>query len=117
MPAILSTLLRRPFVGPTIAILMVLSMSAPAAASSGGYTGRSIVGCGGCHGGASANTNVNLEGSRTVKAGSTNTFTFVVGHPQHRNAGFNLTFRDNVGSVGTLTAGPNTKVQGNELTH
>ncbi|MBU3699798.1 MAG: T9SS type A sorting domain-containing protein, partial [Candidatus Kapabacteria bacterium] len=42
---------------------------------------------------------------------------FVVGHPQHRNAGFNLTFRDNVGSVGTLTAGPNTKVQGNELTH
>lgn len=96
--------------------LMLISASNIGVASSGGISGRSIVGCGGCHGGASANTNVNLEGPRTVKAGATNTFTFIVGHGLHRNAGFNLSFRDNVGTVGTLIPGPNTQIFANELT-
>ncbi|MEY3386455.1 MAG: hypothetical protein RIR53_1266 [Bacteroidota bacterium] len=97
-------------------LLMSSIVSVSAVASSGGISGRSVVGCGGCHGGAAANTTVNLEGPRTVKAGATNTFTFIVGHPQHRNAGFNLSFRDNAGTVGTLTPGPNTQIFANELT-
>lgn len=102
---------------PVVAAVLFALASHVATASSGGITGRTIVGCGGCHGGASMNTNLSLEGARTIKAGATSTYTFIVGHGQHRSAGFNLTFRDNAGSVGTLIPGPNTQLFANELTH
>ena len=98
-------------------LALVVSVQTEATANSGGKTGLSIAGCGGCHGGASANTNVNLEGPRTVKSGSNNTFTFIVGHGLLRNAGFNASFRGTTGTVGTLSAGPNSQVRGGELTH
>lgn len=88
-----------------------------AMANSGGKSGGYVVGCGGCHGGASANTNVQLEGPRTVKAGSLSSYTFVVNHGQHRAAGFNLAFRSGTGNVGTFTEGPNTQIRAGELTH
>ncbi len=102
-----------------VAMIVVTIMLIPslARANSNGRSGGYIVGCGGCHGGASANTNVQLEGPRTVKAGSLNAFTFVVNHGQHRNAGFNLAFRDGTGNVGVFTAGPNTQIRNGELTH
>ena len=103
----------------SMALLLALVVSAQteATANSGRKTGLSIAGCGGCHGGASANTNVNLEGPRTVKSGSNNTFTFIIGHGLLRNAGFNASFRGTTGTVGTLSAGPNSQVRGGELTH
>lgn len=100
-----------------VIVLVVLLTPVLAAASSGGKSGGYVVGCGGCHGGASANTNVLLEGPRTVKAGSVSAYTFVVNHGQLRNAGFNLAFRSGTGNVGTLTAGPNTQIRAGELTH
>lgn len=101
----------------TMIAVAALFVPAITLANSGGKSGGYVVGCGGCHGGASANTNVLLEGPRTVKSGSVNAYTFVVNHGQHRNAGFNLAFRSGTGNVGTFTPGPNTQIRAGELTH
>lgn len=100
-----------------IIALVSLLMPISTMANSGGKTGGSMSGCGGCHGGASANTTAVLEGPRVVKAGSNNAYSFVVAHPTLRNAGFNLSFRSGTSYAGTLVAGANTQLRSNELTH
>lgn len=102
-----------------IVVVALISLLLPIStlANSGGKTGGSMSGCGGCHGGASANTTAALEGPRTVRAGSNNAYTFVVAHPTLRSAGFNLSFRSGTSYAGTLTAGGNTQVRSSELTH
>lgn len=108
---------RTMFCSVAVAAVVALLFPVITLANSGGKTGGYVVGCGGCHGGASANTNVQLEGPRTVKAGSLSAYTFVVNHGQHRNAGFNLAFRSGTGNVGTFTPGPATQIRAGELTH
>ncbi|MBC8124622.1 MAG: immunoglobulin domain-containing protein, partial [Candidatus Kapabacteria bacterium] len=96
-----------------------MSMPLMAYPNSGGKTGLFAAGCGNCHGGQTAATAVTLEGPRTVRAGQSNNYTFVVGHANANNqdAGINLSFRQGAGTAGTITAGAGSQVLGGELTH
>ncbi len=102
----------------TIAICTVLSHTT-SYAHNGGMSGVSVVGCGNCHGGQSAAAGVVLEGPRTVRAGQTAAYTFVVTHGNVNNqyAGFNLSMRQNAAPAGTFIAGAGQQILNNELTH
>lgn len=86
-------------------------------ASSNGETGKSTVGCGTCHGGASVATTVVVEGPRTVIAGQTKDYAVVVGHANNQFAGFNAAIKNGNANVGTLQAVTNCKVVAGEVTH
>lgn len=106
-----------------IRILLTMSVVASccavnAKADLNGKTGRTTTGCGGCHGQQSTMTAVNLEGPRTVVAGTTKNYAALVGHPTHQYAGFNASFKSGTSNVGTLAASStNCKVSGGEVTH
>ena len=101
--------------------LTVLAFIVPfvATANTGGKTGVFAAGCGNCHGGQTVATALSLEGPRSVRAGQTNNYTFVVGHANQANqsAGFNLSFRQGAVAAGTVNAGIGSQVIGGELTH
>lgn len=83
----------------------------------GGVTGLTQVGCGGCHGNASAATTASLEGPRTVRTGTTTNYTFVVAHNVLGFAGMNVGFRTGIAAAGVINAGNGTRVQDGQLTH
>jgi hypothetical protein len=88
-------------------------------ASSGGITGRSGAGCGGCHGGQNNATSVFLRdgaGPFAVQAGTSRTFTAVVAHGSLNKAGMNLSIKNssNVNS-GSYSSTNNCSVSGGEL--
>lgn len=92
-----------------------------AQASSGGITGRSQTGCGGCHGGQNNATTVSLRegaGPFTVQAGTSKTFTAVVAHATLTKAGMNLSIKNSSNvNAGTYSALSNCNNSGGELTH
>jgi hypothetical protein len=89
-------------------------------ASSGGITGRSLIGCGGgCHGSQNAATSVSLRegaGPFTVQAGGAKSFTAVVAHASLTKAGMNLSVKNSSNTnVGTYSATNNCSSSGGEL--
>ncbi|MFM7339872.1 MAG: choice-of-anchor V domain-containing protein, partial [Bacteroidota bacterium] len=90
-------------------------------ASSGGITGRSQSGCGGCHGGQNNATSISLRegaGPFTVQAGTSKTFTAVVAHATMSKAGMNLSIKNSSNvNAGTYSALNNCVNSGGELTH
>ncbi|MDZ4746227.1 MAG: choice-of-anchor V domain-containing protein [bacterium] len=103
-----------------VSCTVVWLFGAEASARQFGMVGSSQVGCGGfgCHGGQSANTVVTLTGPRDVAAGSLSNYTFSVAHPANNYSGFNATLVNAAGAAaGTLAAGANAQLNGNELTH
>ncbi len=86
-------------------------------ADSGGKTGSSNTGCGGCHGGQGAATTVVLEGPRTVLTGQTRDYAVIVAHANNQNAGFNAAIKGGGGNAGTLQAVANCRVAAGEVTH
>jgi hypothetical protein len=89
-------------------------------ASSGGITGRSLIGCGGgCHGSQNAATSVSLRegaGPFTVQAGAAKSFTAVVAHASLTKAGMNLSVKNSSNTnVGTYSATNNCSSSGGEL--
>ena len=92
-----------------------------AQASSGGITGRSQTGCGGCHGGQNNATTLSLRegaGPFTVQAGTSKTFTAVVAHATLTKAGMNLSIKNSSNvNAGTYSALSNCNNSGGELTH
>ena len=85
----------------------------------GGINGYYQAGCGQCHGGtANAATSVVLNGPTTVKAGTTNDYTFIVDHANNNYAGLNVAFTSSGGNPsGTMTPGAGSRAVGSELTH
>ncbi len=98
-----------------VVFIATLDMSANRAGKYGSYQG----GCTDCHGlNASGNTAVTLAGPRTVKTGSTNAYTFNVGHGVNNYAGMNASFRSGTGAAaGVLNAGNGSVAVNGELTH
>lgn len=100
-----------------------LSCTLSTYANIGGITGRSLLGCGDCHGGAqSAATAVNLLpiGTTTVAMtpGETRTFQIAVAHASAPSAGINISIKNSGGSnAGTFTAGSGLRLVSGELTH
>jgi len=93
----------------------VITMSANRAGKYGSYQ----AGCTNCHGNnASGNTAVSLTGPLTVKTGSTNNYSFNVGHGVNNYAGMNASIRNSQGgAAGTLIAGVGSMSVNGELTH
>jgi len=100
-----------------IALCVQLLLVSQVLAGSDGKTGSTTVGCGGCHGGQSAQTSVVVEGPRTVLTGQTKDFAVVVSHANNQFAGFNAAIKNGNANAGTLQAVANCKVQGGEVTH
>ena len=89
-------------------------------ASSGGKTGSSQAGCGGCHGGQNNATAVSLRegaGPFTVQAGASKSFTAVVAHATLTKAGMNLSIKNSSNvNAGTYSAMSNCFSSGGEIT-
>lgn len=89
-------------------------------ASSGGKTGSSQSGCGGCHGGQNNATAVSLRegaGPFTVQAGASKSFTAVVAHATLTKAGMNLSIKNSSDvNAGTYSAMSNCFSSGGEIT-
>ena len=90
-------------------------------ASSGGISGRSQNGCGGCHGSQNSATSVFLRqgaGPFSVQAGATRSFTAVVAHNSLTKAGMNLSIKNssNINS-GSYSGTNNCSSSGGELIH
>lgn len=89
-------------------------------ASSGGKTGSSQAGCGGCHGGQNNATAVSLRegaGPFTVQAGASKSFTAVVAHASLTKAGMNLSIKNSSNvNAGTYSAMSNCFSSGGEIT-
>lgn len=103
-------------------VLLWLSGSVPALASSGGITGRTISGCGGggCHTQNTATT-VSIQGysgTITMAPGEQRSFTAIVAHSSQPRAGINLSVKNGSNqNAGSFSAGSNTQVSGGEITH
>ena len=87
-------------------------------ASSGGITGRSVVGCS-CHGTQNTNTAVSLRegaGPFTVQAGASKSFTAVVAHATLNKAGMNLAIKNSSNqNAGSYSGTTNCSPSGGEL--
>lgn len=101
-------------------LFLVCAMMQNMNASSGGITGRSASGCGGCHGGQNNATSLSLRegaGPFTMQAGTSRTFRAVVAHASLSKAGMNLSIKNssnvNAGSYSSLS---NCSNAGGELT-
>ncbi len=100
--------------------LLICMGSLNALAYNGGITGVTTTGCS-CHGSSSTNTTVSIQGvsgTVTMAPGEQRNFTVVVAHGSLSHGGFNLAVVNGGGSsVGSLSAGTGSQLQGTELTH
>lgn len=100
--------------------LLICLGSLNALAYNGGITGATTSGCT-CHGSSSSNTTVSIQGvsgTVTMAPGEQRNFTIVVAHSSQSHGGFNLAVVNGGGSsVGSLSAGSGSQLQGTELTH
>jgi hypothetical protein len=102
-------------------LFILFGYAATMQASSGGISGRSQNGCGGCHGSQNTATTVSLRegaGPFTVQAGGSKSFTAVVAHASLPKAGMNLSVKNSSNTnVGTYSGTNNCSSSGGELIH
>lgn len=100
------------------AVIMVMSGTS-AQADDNGIVGRSVQGCGGCHGAnATPGLNVQVQQPNGIRTGDVANFNVVVAQGNMASAGINLAIRNGQNqNAGQLIPGDATQVMDGELTH
>lgn len=101
-------------------VALAVMLAAPAAfADDNGIIGRSVLGCGGCHGGAATpGLNVQVQQPNGIKTNELVNFNVVVAQGNMAAAGINLAIRNTQDqNAGQLNPGAATQVMDGELTH